>query len=78
MKFKHTYEMTSITAITKKEKEIVIAELTTLQHDDLSGCYSTQYYLLIADVRHGVQAISGLSTSSGVVMSKPTQVRWLG
>jgi len=50
MKFKHTYEMTSITAITKKEKEIVIAELTTLQHDDLSGCYSTQcYYLLIAD-----------------------------
>lgn len=42
--------MTSITAITKKEKEIVIAELTTLQHDDFSGCYSTQcYYLLIVD-----------------------------
>ena len=42
MKFKHTYEMTSITAIAKKEKEIVIVELTTLQHDDLSGCYSMQ------------------------------------
>ena len=50
MKFKHTYELTSITAIAKKEKEIVIVELTTSQHDDLSGCYSMQcYYLLIAD-----------------------------